>query len=277
MPETPDYADSLREALLALSLIPIAGLQTATYWLKESLERTSKLADDVVAVTALGRSAGLASSTAEHKDADDATLDVIARDLVGSARIYVRSMVRLPADSALYFTGELERRLDALLQQIRPDAATDLEAFVYDDLGRVLDELDRLSVVARAETGSEAKKRAPNRASRYGELVQAVDSLRDRARSAREGLTPRRIEPNIEDPREAPTRALAVAKARVRLEAALREAKELLASARPGHELTDPRAARTTAAALRRAVETLETVIRDIETYAATGPHGGEV
>src|SRR6266849_478662 len=150
MAERTDYADNLREALLALALIPVAGLQTASYWLKESLERTSTLSADVIASTALARVA-LPASRTDTDPAPDPVADVLAQDLLDAGRAYVRSMVRLPADSAIYFSGELERHLNALLQRIQPDAATDLGSYVDGELQRLLLELDRLSVVARAE------------------------------------------------------------------------------------------------------------------------------
>jgi hypothetical protein len=226
MTRRPEYADSLRDAFLALALVPIAGLHTATYWFKESLERTSTLAGDVIATTALARSVDRATAGEAYTDEADTTVDVLARDLVESARTYVRSMVRLPADSALFFTGELERRLEALLRKIRPDASTDLEAFVADDLGRLLNELDRLCVVARAEAGRELE---PERAARYRELVQAIDTLRDATRSTRKGMAPGRPNPDLEMPRPASPTRLELEKARLKVDAAVRELVDLQA------------------------------------------------
>lgn len=231
MTRRPDYADNLRDAFLALALVPIAGLHTATYWYKESLERTSKLAGDVIATTALARSVHRTNS-GEAAD-DDATVDVLARDLLDSARLYVRSMIRLPADSALYFTGELERRLEALLQKIRPDASTDLEAFVADDLDRLLKELDRLCVVARAEAGRAARDRVPKKAERYQELVGAIDRLRNETQSERKRIHPERTKPDLEVPGPSAPVDLELERARLKLHTALRELLELLGESTP--------------------------------------------
>jgi hypothetical protein len=239
MTRRPDYADSLRDAFLALALVPIAGLHTATYWFKESLERTSKLAGDVIATTALARSVHSATSGGAYTDEADATVDVLARDLVDSARTYLRSMIRLPADSALYFTGELERRLGALLQKIRPDASTDLEAFVADDLDRLLNELDRLCVVARAEAGREARERMPNKADRYHQLVQAIDRLRDTTQTERKQMNPGRTSPDLEMPSPSAPAGLDLERARLKLETALRELLELLAKGEAGKGLAN--------------------------------------
>lgn len=224
MAERTDYTDNLRAALLALALIPVAGLQTASYWLRESLERTSSLSTDVITTTALARAALPASRT----DADPIA-DVLAQDLLDAGRAYVRSMVRLPADSAIYFSGELERRLNALLQRIQPDASTDLGSYVDGELQRLLLELDRLSVVARAEAGRTARTtevRAPK--TRPQEVVDQIDDLRKQTKGVRDKLAPRRLDIAPVDARDDRLRALALQKARTKLQQALDDSAALL-------------------------------------------------
>ena len=224
MAERTDYTDDLRAALLALALIPVAGLQTASYWFRESLERASSLATDLITTTALARAALPASRT----DADPIA-DVLAHDLLDAGRAYVRAMVRLPADSAIYFSGELERRLNALLQRIQPDAATDLGSYVDGELRRLLLELDRLSVVARAEAARTARKttrEAPQ--SRSQEVVDEIDNLRKQTKGVRDKLPPRRLDQAPVEARDDELRALALQKARTKLRQALEDSAELL-------------------------------------------------
>ena len=224
MAERTDYTDNLRAALLALALIPVAGLQTASYWLRESLERASSLATDVITTTALARKALPASRT----DADPIA-DVLAQDLLDAARAYVRSMVRLPADSAIYFTGELERRLNALLQRIQPDAATDLGSYVDGELQRVLLELDRLSVVARAEVDRTARTPtvgAPK--TPPGEVIHEIDELRKQTKGVRDKLAPRGLDKAPVEARDDGLRALALQKARTKLQQALDDSAAFL-------------------------------------------------
>jgi hypothetical protein len=224
MTERMDYTDNLRAALLALALIPVAGLQTASYWLRESLERASSLATDVITTTALARKALPAIRT----DADPIA-DVLAQDLLDAGRAYVRSMVRLPADSAIYFTGELERRLNALLQRIQPDAATDLGSYVDGELQRVLLELDRLSVVARAEAGRTERtptvgaQKPPPR-----EVIDEIDELRKQTKGVRDKLAPRGLDKAPVEARDDGLRALDLQKARTKLQQALDDSATFL-------------------------------------------------
>lgn len=229
MATRPDYADQLRDSLLALAVVPLAGFDTATYWLKETFERTSRFGADVVASAALARFTQPRDAAAER--GPDPVADVLARDLLDSARTYVRSMVRLPADSGVYFTGEIERRLNALLEQIQPEAEKDLEAYADAELQRLLQELDRLFVVVRAEarragsaTADEALK------SRQNALLNRIDDLRTGIKNARAKLAGERREvPSLTVPGEEDRlRALKVQKARIRLLQALRDAQILL-------------------------------------------------
>ena len=228
MAERTDYTDNLRAALLALALIPVAGLQTASYWLRESLERTSTLSTDVIATTALARAA-LPASRTDADLAPNPIPDVLAQDLLDAGRAYVRSMVRLPADSAIYFSGELERRLNALLQRIQPDASTDLRSYVDGELQRLLLELDRLSVVARAEAGRRARTTAVGAPkTRPREVVREIDELRKQTKGVRDKLARRRSDMALGDARDDRLRALDLQKARTKLQQALDDSEALL-------------------------------------------------
>jgi hypothetical protein len=236
MADQAEYADRLRETLLALAIVPIAGFDAATYWLKESLERTSRFGADVIASTALARFTRPSQSGAGTEP--DPVAEVLARDLLDAARIYVRSMVRLPADSGVYFTGELERRLNALLERIQPVAQRDPEAYADAELQRLLQELDRLFVVVRAG----ARRSAPASSPPYKEgagplvadtLVANIDALRKGVRAARPKLAERKAAPLSLDaaaggPVDALRAARAQTKARTRLRQALRDAEALV-------------------------------------------------
>jgi hypothetical protein len=228
MGKQPDYADRLRESLLALALVPIAGLDTASYWLRESLDRTTRFSAEVIGSTALARFTR--SSVAQASGGSDPVADVLAQDLLDAARTYVRSMVRLPADSGIYFTGELERRLNALLEQIQPEVEQDLEGYADMELERILHEVDRLFVVVRAEAKRSASVTAPGpQATRRTKLVAAIDSLRTRVREARPDLsdTPR-VVPTLEIPADPNLRAFNAQKARTKLLQTLREVRALV-------------------------------------------------
>jgi hypothetical protein len=225
MARPADYADTFREVYLTLALIPVAGLHTAVYWWTESLERTSRLATDVIATTALARSGQGAGAV--PRGHPDPAADVLARELLDSSRTYVRAMVSLPADSAIYFTGEVERRLDALRQHLLPDAAVDLEAYIGTELQRVLDELDRLSVIARAAAGRGSERPRP-RARRSHPVVDEIERLRTRVRTARDGLERPGARRGVEAIAEPSARPLKLERARFKLETAFREAATLL-------------------------------------------------
>jgi len=151
MADQADYADRLRETLLALALVPLAGYATASFWLRESLDRTSKLGGDVVASTALARFTRARPDTDRGKP--DPATEVLALDLLESARTYVRSMVRLPADAGVYFTGELEQRFNALIQRIQPEPEQNLIAYADTQLQQLAQEVERLLMIARTEAG----------------------------------------------------------------------------------------------------------------------------
>ena len=230
MAKRTDYADNLREALLALALIPVAGLQTVNYWLNESIERTVTLATDVIASTALARAA-LHITRSEVDLASDPVADVLAQDLLDAGRLYVRGMVRLPADSAIYFTGELERHLNELLRRIQPDAATDLESYVGGELDRLLLELDRLSVTARAEEGrAEARPTAvADSKTRPHEIGDKIAGLRNEMKAVRDRLDQQRSHAAPVQAREdTRLRTLDLQKARTRLRQALDSSEALL-------------------------------------------------
>src|SRR5215470_8196874 len=122
MADQADYADRLRETLLVVALVPLAGFASAVYWLRETLDRTSRLGGDVIASTALARFTGGKGGR------PDAATELLATDLLEASRTYLRAMVRLPGDVGVYFTGELEQRFNALLQRIRPEAEKNLTA-----------------------------------------------------------------------------------------------------------------------------------------------------
>jgi len=242
MADDAEYADRLRETLLALTIIPIAAFDTATYWLKESLDRSSRLGADLVLSTTLARF----TQAAEVGDNPDPVAEVLAADVLEAARLYVRSMVRLPADAGVYFTGELERRLSGLLERIQPEATKDLEAHVDLELQRVLQELDRLFVVVRTET----RRRRRREAERYegaeakppvSALESRIDELRKRVRDARpeKGAQTRArlsVDAPLDDRVEGFTRARAQTRARARLHEALREATALIPQETPALE-----------------------------------------
>jgi hypothetical protein len=226
MGKQPDYADRLRESLLALALVPIAGLDTASYWLKESLDRTTRFGAEVIGSTALARFTR--STDARAAGGTDPVADVLAQDLLDAARTYVRSMVRLPADSGIYFTGELERRLNALLEQIQPEVEQDLEGYADMELERILHEVDRLFVVVRAEARRSASATAAQ-TSRRTKLIADIDGLRARVRDARPDLsdTPRAV-PTLEIPADPNLRAFNAQKARTKLLQTLRDVRALV-------------------------------------------------
>jgi hypothetical protein len=259
MADQADYADRLRETLLALALVPPAGFATATFWLRESLDRTSKLGGDVVASTALGHFTRARSDTDGGKP--DPAAEVLALDLLDSAQTYVRSMVRLPADAGVYFTGELEQRFNVVLERIRPEAEQNVAAYADAELQQLAQELDRLLVIARAEATrptpsavrlalerarakgkgkgkvskrvlARARKLTKNRRA-ASKLVETIEELRTRVQQARpkEG---QRVRAALTSDAQAAaagdrfTAARARTKARVRIHEALREAETLV-------------------------------------------------
>ena len=235
MAKRSEYADKLRDALLALALVPIAGLHTATYWLVESERRTTRLATELLATTAaLARSAP-PSHSPEALRVNRPLPDVLAHDLLEAARTYVQSMVRLPADASVYFTGEVEGQLRGLLAQIQPDAATDLGSYLDGELEGLLREFDRLSLVARAELPPTARHpRARRRLRGMTRLADQLDGLRAGIEKVRHGIRP---EPSGPVSRRAAAQrwlgALNAQKARTMLQDALRDAQALV----PDHEV----------------------------------------
>jgi len=213
-----DYADSLRDAFQALALIPVAGLDSASFWFKEWLDRTTQLTTAVVSSVALARSA-----TSTRGRGGDPAADVLAQDLLEASRAFVRSMVSLPADTAIFFTGDFERQLAALLQQFQPDASTDLPAFTAGELQRLLEEFDRLSLAVRAEALKHPRRVSERR------LVTAVDGIRARVKQVSDNIKVSAAEPLSLTP-AARRRLLALnsQKARGVLQDALRQIEELL-------------------------------------------------
>jgi hypothetical protein len=253
MADEADYADRLRETLLALALVPLAGLATAAFWARESLDRTSRLGGDVVASTALARFTRARSADGRP----DPAAEVLALDLLEAARTYVRAMVRLPADAGVYFTGELEQRFNALLERIRPEPDKNLTAFADAELQQLSQEVDRLLVIARTEASrpapaAAAPRRAGYRRAAYERaarqqaleqwaadtqtartLVASLEKLRALVRATRPQAG-QRIRAGLVLDAPPPERAERFAtarartRARVRLQEALREAERLV-------------------------------------------------
>jgi hypothetical protein len=255
MADQADYADRLRETLLALALVPLAGYATASFWLRESMDRTSKLGGDIVASVALARFTRARPDTDRGKP--DPATEVLALDLLESARTYVRSMVRLPADAGVYFTGELEQRFNALLERIQPQPEQNLIAYADTQLQQLAQEVERLLMFARTEAGRSTPaavrlalrrgrgKRAPSKrvlkqaamlaANRRAatKLVENIDDLRKRVQKTRPktGQQARAALTGDAQPIDGTDRftvARARTKARVRIHEALREAETLV-------------------------------------------------
>jgi len=255
MADQADYADRIRETFLALALVPLAGFATATFWLRESLDRTSKLGGDVVASTALARFTRARPDTDRGKP--DPATEVLALDLLESARTYVRSMVRLPADAGVYFTGELEQRFNALIQRIQPEPEQNLIAYADTQLQQLAQEVERLLMIARTEAGRSTPaairlalergrgKRAPSKrtlkqaamlaANRRAatKLVESIDELRKRVQKTRPktGQQARAALTSDAQPVESTDRftvARARTKALVKIHEALRDAERLV-------------------------------------------------
>jgi hypothetical protein len=255
MADQADYADRLRETFLALALVPLAGFATATFWLRESLDRTSKLGGDVVASTALVRFTRARPDTDRGKP--DPATEVLALDLLESARTYVRSMVRLPADAGVYFTGELEQRFNALLERIQPEPEQNLIVYADTQLQQLAHELERLLIIARAEAdrptppairltlergrgkralSKRARKRAATLAANQRaatKLVESIDELRKRVQKTRPktGQRARAALTSDAQPVESTDRftvARARTKALVKIHEALRDAERLV-------------------------------------------------
>lgn len=257
MAKRKTYADNLRDAYLALALVPVAGLHTASFWFKESLERTSRLATEIVTTTTLARPATPAGSSESRRTADDPTADVLAQDLVDAATNYVRSMVRLPGDSAIYFTGELERTHAALLLQIQPDAETDPVTYVAGELERLGQEVDRLLLVARAaaqeprgrsQAAGRSKRGRPTESRTNELLLKKVDGLRASVKANMKGVD--KLLPSDQSAfisrGAAATRRLRVLntrKARAALQGVLREMEPLLRGHKQKESLTKVRSA----------------------------------
>ena len=168
MADVADYADRLRETLLATRPRATRGFRH-----RELLAAGVAGADDEV----WRRRCGQHRAGALHRrppgtdrGKPDSAVERLALDLLESARSFVRSMVRLPADTGVYFTGELEARFNALLDQIQPEAEKNLIAYADTQLQQLRQEVDRLLVLARAEVGRPlpivrraAYKRAPSK------------------------------------------------------------------------------------------------------------------
>jgi len=213
-----DYADSLRDAFQALALIPVAGLDSASFWFKEWLDRTTQLTTAVVSSVALARSA-----KAIRGRGGDPAADVLAQDLVEASRAFVRSMVSLPADTAIYFTGDFERQLAALLQQLQPDASTDLPAFAAGELQRLVEEFDRLSLTVRVEALKRSRRASDRR------LVTAIDGIRAQVKQLSDGIKVNAAEPlSLAPAARRRLLALNAQKARTLLQDALRQIEGLL-------------------------------------------------
>jgi len=224
MANEPDYADRLRESLLALATIPIAGLEAATYWAKESLERTSQFGADVIRSTTLAR---FTQAKGAH-DATDPVSDVLAQDLLEALGSYVRSMARLPADVGVYFSGELERRVNALLDQTRPDVEANLERYANNELTDILRELDRLYVSVRAEDARLTEHKAKE-ATKEGRarLLARIDALRTGVQQARPKLPDTPEMPTLKVPPDVHVAAFNAQKARTKLLQTLRQISKL--------------------------------------------------
>src|SRR5262249_54392271 len=153
----------------------------------------------------------------------DPAADVLAQDLVEASRAFVRSMVSLPADTAIYFTGDLERQLAALLQQLQPEASTNLPAFTADELQRLVEEFDRLSLTVHAEA-----LKHPRRANERS-LATTVEEIRARVKQVSGEIKVKAAEPLSLTP-AARRRLLALnaQKARALLQDALRQVEGLL-------------------------------------------------
>lgn len=257
MAKRKTYADNLRDAYLALALVPVAGLNTASFWFKESLDRTSRLATEITTTIGLARSATPADSSGIRQTEDDPTADILAQDLVNAAQTYVRSMVRLPGDSAIYFTGELERTHTALLLQIQPDAETDPATYVAGELERLGQEVDRLLLVARAaaqqprrrsQAAGRSKRGRPTESRTNELLLKKVGSLRASVKANTKGVDKLLPSDQLAFISRGATakrrlRVLDTQKARAALQGALREMEPLLPGRTQKESVTKVRSA----------------------------------
>ena len=130
----------------------------------------------------------------------------------------------MPADAGIYFTEELERRLNALLLQIQPDAQTDLDGYVDTELEQWVNELDRLSLVARAEAGRAGRRGLTGKQRARWRLVRRLQNLETQTKSLRKTLRPKgRRKISLEPPRRGRLRDLEAYRARTKIEEALRD------------------------------------------------------
>jgi hypothetical protein len=189
-----EYVDHLREAFLALATVPLAGFDTASYCLRETLDRASRLGSDVLAATVRVRAPRARRGRPAASAADSA--DVLARELFDAARLYLRSMARLPGDAGIYFTGEMARRLT----EMEP-ADTDLGGQVSADLENLVRELDRLIVTIRSAAGSAIPRGQAREA-----LARSVERLRANGRGVLKNVRETRTR-SIDDRRAARTLA----------------------------------------------------------------------
>jgi hypothetical protein len=188
MPRRRDHADDLRDALLSLALIPIAGLHTASYWFRETLERTFSWHRP-------DREYGSAARW-RPEPVSEAVADVLARDLRGGS--YPRH--GQPAHRFGHLLhGELSDAPPPVAQ-LQPDATTDLRA----RRGRAdarAHELDRLALVVRSEAArppfGRRQEATPVAGARPVALVGAIESSCPDERGP-PALDPRRAEVNLD-------------------------------------------------------------------------------
>ena len=161
MPARRDYALVWRDSIVTLAQLPVAGLLASQYFSQQWVERSKTYTTRVVDRLLLAR-------PAEAGPLDNVMTDVLTDDLAEAITSLVRDLVALPGQTAQYFNLRLETMINDVLTHIQPDAKTDVQAYINDQLDKLNRELSRLREVEGAETVRRAFRSSPGREAARG-------------------------------------------------------------------------------------------------------------
>src|SRR5262245_33484799 len=115
-----DPAEWLRETWLDLAQVPIAGVQTASWFYQQWIASASTFV-------------GYASNrlTLERPAGDP---DVLVADLLRALERFAREAINLPGESSMFFNRQLEQQRRELLSELRPDASQDPVSYLAGEL-----------------------------------------------------------------------------------------------------------------------------------------------
>ena len=145
---------------MTLAQLPVASLLAVHYFSQQWVERSKTYATRVVDRLALARAAGAMTGGPP----DNVMADVLTEDLIDAISALVTGLTTLPGESAEYFNRRLEAMVNDVLMQIQPDAKSDSQTYVVNELEKLNQNLSRLREVAGAETARRSPTGRPGRA-----------------------------------------------------------------------------------------------------------------